>query len=147
MAAITAMIAISGKFRLPCSCERKKMRVRVIAARIGKSLPSITFLNNAKTKPPKIIKAMTIPTEGTKLFKAITNNVPSNPVKAALAKVSPREKREVFLITGEDGGIGEGGGDGGIGDGGIGEGEDGEIGEGGGDGGGVFKAVKTSPQD
>jgi hypothetical protein len=74
---------------------------------------------------------MTIPTEGTKLFKAITNNVPSNPVKAALAKVSPREKREVFLITGEaggDGGIGEGGGDAGIGE-------------------GVFKAVKTSPQD
>jgi hypothetical protein len=66
---------------------------------------------------------MTIPTEGTKLFKAITNNVPSNPVKAALAKVSPREKREVFLITGEDGGIGEGGGDGGIGEGG-GDGEE-----------------------
>jgi hypothetical protein len=79
---------------------------------------------------------MTIPAEGTKLFKAITNNVPSNPVKAALAKVSPREKREVFLITGEAGGIGEG--------------EDGGIGEGGGDGengGGGFKAVKTSPQD
>jgi hypothetical protein len=87
-----------------------------------------------------IIKAMTIPTEGTKLFKTITNNVPSNPVKAALAKVSPREKREVFLITGGDGG-----------DGGIGEGEgDGGIGEGEGDGengGGGFKAVKTSPQD
>ena len=115
MAAITAMIAISGKFRLPCSRERKKRRVRVIAAIIGRSFPSITFLNNAKTKPPKIIKAMTIPTEGTKLFKAITNNVPSNPVKAALAKVSPREKREVFLITGVaggDGGIGEAGGDG-----------------------------------
>jgi len=74
---------------------------------------------------------MTIPAEGTKLFKAITNNVPSNPVKAALAKVSPREKREVFLITGEDGG----------------DGEDGGIGEGGGDGGDVFKAVKTSSLD
>ena len=130
MAAITAMIAISGKLRPFCSCGINR-KARVIAARIGKSFPSITFLNNAKTKPPKIIKAMTIPAEGTKLFKAITNNVPSNPVKAALAKVSPREKWEVFLITGEaggDGGIGEGGGDGG-------------------DGGGVFKAVKTSPQD
>ena len=130
MAAITAMIAISGKLRVPCSCGIN-IKARVIAAIIGISFPSITFLNNAKTKPPKIIKAMTIPAEGTKLFKAITNNVPSNPVKAALAKVSPREKREVFLFTGEDGGIGEGGGEG----------------EGGGDGGGGFKAVKTSPQD
>jgi hypothetical protein len=142
MAVITAIIAISGKLKVPCNFGTN-IKPRVIAARIGKSLPSIIFLDKTKTNPPEIIKAMIIPAEGTKLFKAITNNVPSNPVKAALAKISLREKREVFLITGEgvgDGGIGEGGGDEGIGEG----GGDGVIG-GGGRGG--FKAVKTSSLD
>ena len=66
---------------------------RVMPAIIGKSLPSIMRRYWAKIRPPITIpnNPMLISGDDKRLLKAINSKPPSNPVKAAPAKISIRE--------------------------------------------------------